>query len=138
MKEYKRWTDKNWRDFDCSEMYKAFAELEDKIENGTLIKLPCKIGDIVYQVCEKPNTNPFVKTKKEFFIMEHKIGDIRITMIGTKPIFRIATFNNDLGVMIWGGEHINTYLLLTEAEAKLRKLEFEKRVDCGNASIVED
>lgn len=25
------------------------AELEDKIEDGTLIELPCKVGDIVYQ-----------------------------------------------------------------------------------------
>ncbi len=27
----------------------ALAELEDKIENGTLIELHCKVGDTVYQ-----------------------------------------------------------------------------------------
>lgn len=26
------------------------VELEDKIENGTLIELPCKVGDTVYEV----------------------------------------------------------------------------------------
>lgn len=26
-------------------VYKRLAELEDKIENGTLIELPCKVGD---------------------------------------------------------------------------------------------
>lgn len=50
MSDYKRWTDKNWKQFDCSEMYKAFAELEDKLENGTLVELPCKVGDRVWLI----------------------------------------------------------------------------------------
>ena len=29
------------------------AELEDKIENGTLIELPCKVGDRVYVISKK-------------------------------------------------------------------------------------
>lgn len=28
------------------------AELEDKIEQGTLIELPCKVGDTVYIACD--------------------------------------------------------------------------------------
>ena len=31
------------------ETYNRLAELEDKIENGTLVELPCKVGDRVYQ-----------------------------------------------------------------------------------------
>ena len=31
------------------DLYNRLAELEDKIENGTLIELPCKVGDKVYQ-----------------------------------------------------------------------------------------
>lgn len=31
------------------------AELEDKIENGTLVELPCKVGDTVYKICPKCN-----------------------------------------------------------------------------------
>ena len=31
------------------EGYNRLAELEDKIEQGTLIELPCKVGDKIYQ-----------------------------------------------------------------------------------------
>lgn len=30
------------------ETYHCLTELEDKIENGTIIELPCKVGDTVY------------------------------------------------------------------------------------------
>lgn len=32
----------------CQELQDRLAELEDKIEQGTLIELPCKVGDTVY------------------------------------------------------------------------------------------
>ena len=70
MSEYKRLTNKNWKENydifediccdtcteDCGECERNFnalirlAELEDKINNGTLIELPCKVGDTVYYV----------------------------------------------------------------------------------------
>ena len=31
------------------EIYNRLAELEDKIENKTLVELPCKAGDTVYE-----------------------------------------------------------------------------------------
>ena len=34
----------------CQELQDLLAELEDKIEQGTLIELPCKVGDIVYAI----------------------------------------------------------------------------------------
>ena len=33
------------------EIINRLAELEDKIENGTLIDLPCKVGDVLYYAC---------------------------------------------------------------------------------------
>ena len=37
----------------CYEIMKnRLAELEDKIEQGTLIELPCKVGDTVYCLCK--------------------------------------------------------------------------------------
>ena len=33
------------------------AELEDKIEHGTLIELPCKVGDTAYKVYGKCDGN---------------------------------------------------------------------------------
>ena len=134
MEEYKRLTKKadvNLLDCEYScgslhlEVVKRLGELEDKIENGTLIELPCAINNIVYQVCEKPNNNPFVKLTNEFFIIQHKIGDIKMSMIGTKPIFRILTLNNELGIMAWSGEHIGTQLFLTEAEAEAKLKELQ-------------
>lgn len=64
MKDYKRLTFKIFvdpYDDDCEETENAaaasydellnrLAKLEDKIENGTLVELPCKEGDIVYFV----------------------------------------------------------------------------------------
>ena len=35
-------------DSDVYDAIKRLAELEDKIEQGTLIELPCKVGDTVY------------------------------------------------------------------------------------------
>ena len=32
---------------DCKQMYDILC----KIEQGTLIELPCKVGDIVYEMC---------------------------------------------------------------------------------------
>ena len=34
----------------CQELQDRLAELEDKIEQGTMIELPCKVGDTVYCV----------------------------------------------------------------------------------------
>lgn len=57
MNEYKRLTEKDGATRVMSQwagtsnelkIYRRLAELEDKIENGTLIEVPCKVGDTVY------------------------------------------------------------------------------------------
>ena len=54
MEDYKRLTEKEEDWFDTNlhsaEVYNRLAELEDKIENGTLIELPCKVGDTIYYI----------------------------------------------------------------------------------------
>lgn len=59
MSEYKRLTEKDGATRVMSQwagtsndlkIYRRLAELEDKIENGTLVELPCKVGDTVYCV----------------------------------------------------------------------------------------
>lgn len=73
MSEYKRLTEKiigyfeydlkdfkhklgDFNDYDAffsySMVVKRLGELEDKIENGTLVELPCKVGDVMYEVVE--------------------------------------------------------------------------------------
>lgn len=84
------------------------AELEDKIENGTLIELlPCKIGDIVYQT-------------EGARIYELMILDILIH--NYKPYYETDTIDFDeraFGVSI--------FLTEAEAEAKLRELQGAER-----------
>jgi hypothetical protein len=51
---YKRLTKQglDWQsDVQCDDekIYNRLTELEDKIENGTLIELPCKVGDTVWR-----------------------------------------------------------------------------------------
>lgn len=36
--------------FAYSMAVKRLGELEEKIENGTLVELPCKVGDVMYEV----------------------------------------------------------------------------------------
>lgn len=57
MSEYKRLTGQKWTDdidlkkeYGYSYIYKRLYELEDKIENGTLREVPCKVGDTVYYI----------------------------------------------------------------------------------------
>lgn len=45
------------------------AELEDKLENGTLIELPCKVGTLIYYIhkdCESIHWREEYKPSKEF------------------------------------------------------------------------
>lgn len=41
-------------------MYRQLQKLEDAIENGTLIELPCKVGDTVWFVYETENNTMFI------------------------------------------------------------------------------
>ena len=106
MSEYKRLTGQKWTDdidltkeYGYSYIYKRLYELEDKIENGTLVEIPCKVGDnavaIIDTLCY-PNAICNVKLKDLAYIVEDENGDV--------------TF-----------QHI-TRIFGTEAEAKLKEL----------------
>lgn len=100
MKEYKRLTEKTkdcfqydlkdfkhkigeFDDYDAFFAYsmavKRLGELEDKIENGTLIEIPCKVGDnavaIIDTLCY-PNAIYNVKLKDLAYIVEDENGDV--------------------------------------------------------------
>ena len=60
----------------CNEAIKNYlAELEDKIENGTIVALPCKVGDTIYEV---------FKNHKPPFIQQTKVEKIIVTEKGLK------------------------------------------------------
>lgn len=46
----KRLTSRDWKTLVPDPFYNRLAELEDKLESGLLIELPCKIGDTVYGI----------------------------------------------------------------------------------------
>lgn len=55
------------------------AELEDKLEEGTLVELPCKVGDTVYIVGRKYRAGSyesFINTGKFRYSDIEKFGDI--------------------------------------------------------------
>lgn len=59
------------------------AELEDKLENGTLIEIPCKAGDTVYVIYDK-------------YVTSAKVLAFYIDQIGGMFDLRIKT-NNETG-----------------------------------------
>lgn len=78
------------------------GEYEDLEEQGLLLKLPCKVGDIVYRICG---------TKGNHYVGERKVVSITIHRYS----ITISTTRDDtLGKKI--------FLTREEAEAKLEEL----------------
>ena len=95
-----------YRDFkrENQQLKDRIAKLKDKIENGTLIEIPCKVGDnavaIIDTLCY-PNAIYNVKLKDLAYIVEDENGDVTFQHI--TRIFRTEA----------------------EAEAKLKELQNE-------------
>ena len=91
--------------FAYSMAVKRLGELEEKIENGTLVELPCKVGDNAVAIIDTlayPNAIYNVKLKDLAYIVEDENGDVTFQHI----------------TRIFGTE--------AEAEAKLKELQNEK------------
>lgn len=87
------------------------AELEDKIENGTLVELPCKVGDKVYEVF-KYHKPPFIKeTTVEKIVITEKGFKLRLSR---NSVYETAI--SSLGKTVF----------LTKSEAEARLLELKK------------
>ena len=98
-----RFTLKNAPD---EEILERLAELEDEIENGTLVELPCKVGDTIYEV---------FKNHKPPFIQQTKVEKIIITEKGLKlKLARNSVYETAIS-------SLGKTLFLTEAEA-LKKI----------------
>ena len=114
MIEYKRLTNQKWsEDIDLTQelgysyIYKRLAELEDKIEAGTLVELPCKIGDVMYEVIEGMP------------IQEWKIESICFNKVYPKGVIW-AERTRDLAHWKFWIEDCGTKWFVTKAEAKQR------------------
>ena len=121
MSEYKRLTERytGEQGINCvrglawdGEILHRLAELEDKIENGTLIELPCKVGDVMYEVIEG------------IPIQEWKIESICFDKAYPKGVIW-AERTRDFAHWKFWVEDCGTKWFATkvEAEAKLKKLQ---------------
>ena len=98
---YEEWDEIN------RELKLRLAELEDKIEAGTLIEIPCKVGDNAVAIIDTlayPNAIYNVKLKDLAYIVEDENGDVtfqHITRIfrtkaeAEKRLEEIRNGNND-------------------------------------------
>ena len=92
------------------------ADYEDLEEQGRLIKLPCKIGDIIYRV-NAGAKEPVIKMR----VLQVHYKQLREDRI----IIRIDAMNdNDMGESCYLLEDFgkNVFITKSEAEAKLKEL----------------
>lgn len=79
-------------------------ELEDKIENGTLIELPCKVGDTVWYI-------------KNYGFGRYVVEDMEVAG------FNFSKYENTIWVVgKYEEEASHIYKTKAEAEAKLKEL----------------
>ena len=91
------------------------AELEDKIERGTLIELPCKVGDRFYQVV------------KGLPIYEWEVETIVFSNVYFPKNYVItAGRSKDLARWKFWSEDFGKTLFLTREEAEKRLLELQR------------
>lgn len=96
------------------ETYNCLTELEDKIENGTIIELPCKVGDTIYEV---------FKYHKPPFIQQTKVEKIIVTEKGLKlKLARNSLYETSIA-------SLGKTLFLTEeaAEAQIKELQKKQK-----------
>ena len=108
---------------DCyvGNLYNRLAELEDKIENGTLIELPCKVGDTVWDIVKSINRTENTIIYKH--IQEYQVERIEIDSYNLLYLV-ISVFTED-GICEGYARPNQVYYTKAEAEAKLKELKGE-------------
>ena len=121
MKQYKRLTNQKWsEDIDLTQelgysyIYKRLYDLEDKIKAETLVELPCKIGDVMYEVIEGMP------------IQEWKIESICFNKVYPKGVIW-AERTSDFAHWKFWIEDCGTKWFVTKAEAKQRLEEIRNK-----------
>jgi hypothetical protein len=95
------------------ELKQEIAEYKDKIEQGTLIELPCKVGDTVYFVYETDNDE-----------MRIDKGVIESFSIDCESLWFRARYES--GLSYWHtalGLGVDVFLTREEAEKRLKELQ---------------
>lgn len=113
--KYERLTSRDWaKNKYAVPSYKRLAELEDKIEQGKLIELPCRLGDKAWYVIAKSEYSEIRETTvKEITFLRN--GEWLAYLDDTA---RTISNNPDKQCGF-------AYLIKAEAEAKLKELKGE-------------
>lgn len=111
---------------------KGLAELEDAIESGELVRLPCKVGDTVYGVgmfdCLLNHTDGVIKSKISSFCDEIH-GDCWRCQYAYPQIREFVCTDIQIegdGVYVEGYRTDEIFTDKAQAEARLKELEEKK------------
>jgi hypothetical protein len=112
------------KDFHMDEEYtilkNRLAKLEDKIERGELVELPCKVGDEIY-IVSKLGIEEFAVKAISFTILDHDCWGTNYIQFVDKNghrKFNYQVYFSEIGKTV--------FLTKAEAEAKLKEKELEK------------
>lgn len=93
----------------CEELTDRLAELEDKLKNGTLVELPCKVGDRIWVIIGKR-------------VFGRKVKRIEISQAYYSIVTSDKTGWEELEIYYQMGFGKTWFLTKAEAEAKLEEL----------------
>lgn len=105
------------------EIYEKLAHYEDLEEQGRLIELPCKVGDILYFHTERYEKEGRKKVCIEY-VEEGVVDNIKIGMLGI-PQVEVCTRNN-YWTTFDTKEDFNKTVFLTKEEAEQALAEMQK------------
>lgn len=94
------------------------AELEDAIESGELVRLPCKVGDTVYVIDQLVNSREWVLSN-DYTGWEYVVTDIYLNA-DRLPLFKITHRYGTEKLEDFGR---TIFVDKSQAEAKLKELE---------------
>ena len=97
------------------DVYNKLLELENQIENGTLIELPCGVGDKVY-VLDNDKISDELKIS-EAFVIDFDITSYNFSVLVRENGYDYHLFNCGFGC--------DWFLTKAEAEAKLKELRID-------------
>lgn len=104
------------------EALRKLAEYEDLEEQGLLLKLPCKVGDAIYEVIENGD---IVKYK----ITGISINDTNMCFIYGEGRYKEGEEEKYYGKFLPSEFGKNVFLTKEEVEAKLKELRGEKHAE---------
>lgn len=96
------------------QVFKKLADYEDLEEQGLLVRLPCKVGDILFRI-NKGARNPIIKMKVSHITIKSKS-------------YSIKAIEEDYGEVLFSNNVIGKTVFLTREEAE-KKLEEMKKND---------